>query len=142
MIPIPDALIGRECDLGSTTVTAEMIAAYMTAVGNPPAEPPTIAPSTFCLALRRGMVPEIQLPAGVFAVYGGHDLEFLHPIRAGETYHTAARIAEVYEKMGRSGALTIIVRAATVRDVTGRPVARITERQVLRRAPTPHAPSA
>jgi acyl dehydratase len=131
-------LRGRELDLGEVTVTAEMIARYMEAVGDEtsPALPHGEAPPSFCLALRGGMIPHIQLPPDRFGVYGGHDLEFHRPIRAGERYHLTGRITDVYDKMGRSGALTIIAREVLIRDSGGRTVARIIERQIVRQRPT------
>ena len=137
MISLPDGLLGREIDLGAVLVTAEMVADYMAAVGDPACSvaAPREAPPTFCLALRRGMTPEVELPPDVFGVYGGHDLEFHHPIRAGERYHISGRVADVYEKFGRSGVLTIVVREATIRDSAGAVVARITERQIIRQRP-------
>lgn len=138
MITIPADLLGREVDLGTVTVTAEMIAAYVTAVGEVSAEPRPAdeAPPTFCLALRRGMTPDVQLPPDMFGVYGGHDLEFHHPIRAGGTYRITGRITDVYEKIGRSGTLTVVVREATIRDGTEQVAARIVERQIVRRRPS------
>jgi len=136
MITIPDNLLGRVVDLGSVTVTAEMIAAYVAAVGDPAASDACAeAPPTFCLAMRRGMTPEIELPPELFGVYGGHDLEFHRPIRAGERYHITGRIADVYEKIGRSGVMTVVVRDATICDSAGRVAARIIERQIVRRRP-------
>jgi len=137
MIKIPAELLGREVELGMVTVTTEMIAAYAAAVGDPCADTGAAAeaPPTFCLALRRGMTPEIPLPPELFGVYGGHDLEFHRPIRAGETYRISGRVADVYEKIGRSGTLTIVVREATIRDVTGQVAARIVERQIIRQRP-------
>jgi acyl dehydratase len=137
MIPIPDGVLGRQCDLGRVTVTAEMIATYAAAVGDTPAgtESTVEAPPTFCLALRRGMTPEITLPADMFGVYGGHDLEFYQPIRAGETYRISGCVADVYEKMGRSGRLIVVVRDARIHDSAGHLVARIVERQIVRQRP-------
>lgn len=136
-------LCSRELDLGEVTVTPEMIARYMEAVGDEssPTLPPGEAPPSFCLTLRGGITPRVQLPVEMFGVYGGHDLEFHRPIRAGERYHLTGRIAEVYEKMGRSGALTIIALALLVRDDAGRTVARVIERQIVRRRPTAHVAS-
>lgn len=132
---LPEGLLGREVDLGSVLVTGEMIAAYARAVDDETtlAGPLEEAPPTFCLAMGLGMKPEVALPSGMFGVYGGHDLEFHHPIRAGETYRIRARVVDVYEKSGRSGALTVVVREAEIRDATGRLAARITERQIVRR---------
>jgi hypothetical protein len=137
MISIPESLLGREVDLGHVTVTAQMIAAYVAAVGDPRAATALRreAPPTFCLAMRRGMIPEIELPPDLFGVYGGHDLEFHHPIRVGERYHISGRVADVYEKIGRSGVLTVVVREATIRDSAGTTVACIAERQIIRQRP-------
>lgn len=136
-ISIPDHLLGRNVDLGRVTVTTEMIAAYARAVGDPAADAgtPSEAPPTFCLAMRRGMTPAIELPPDLFGVYGGHDLEFHHPIRAGETYQITGRVADVYEKIGRSGPLVIVVREATIRDSAGHIAVQVIERQIVRHRP-------
>jgi len=131
---VPDGVLGHVVDLGEVTVTAEMIAAYAAAVHDAAtlARPIVDAPPTFCLTLRRGFTPELPLPPNLFGVYGGHDLEFHQPLRAGATYRITARIVDVYEKSGRSGALTIVVREALVNDSTGQLAARVTERQIIR----------
>lgn len=141
MLHIPEELLGREVELASVTVTAEMIANYAHAVGD---TAPTSgeAPPTFCLSMRRGMTPDVPLEADMFGVYGGHDLEFHHPIRAGERYRITGRIAEVYEKIGRSGTLTVVVREADIRDQAGEVAAKITERQIVRKRPDAPVPAA
>jgi hypothetical protein len=139
-VEIPHDLLGREIDLGEVTVTREMIASYVRSVGDDTslAGSPDEAPPTFCLTLRRGMTPDIPLPPGTFGVYGGHDLEFLQPIRAGRRYLISARVVDVFEKSGRSGHLTVVVREATVRDEEGNPAVRISEREIIRaRPPSP-----
>ncbi len=143
MLTIPDGLLGREMDLGSVAVTSEMIAAYARAVGDEAtlAGPLLEAPATFCLTLRRGLTPDIVLPPRTFALYGGHDIEIHLPIRAGETYRVTARIADVFEKSGRSGRLTVVVRESIIGYENGRLVARIVERQIVRPYPeTGHLP--
>lgn len=134
MLHVPDGLLGREVELACMTVTAEMIASYAQVVGDPRA---TIgeAPPTFCLSMRRGMTPGVQLPPDMFGVYGGHDLEFHQPIRAGEQYRVTGKIVEVYEKIGRSGTLTVVVREAVICDRNGTVAARIVERQIVRKRP-------
>ena len=137
MIDIPNGLLGQTIDLGTVTVTREMIRGYAEGVGDAAtlASDCTIAPPTFFLSLRRGMTPDLTLPAGSFGVYGGHDLIFHDTIRAGETYRISARLSDVYEKSGRSGPLTVVVRAATVATEAGEPVVEIIERQIIRRGP-------
>lgn len=136
-IRIPPELLGQDVEHGQVAVTREMIAAYARAVGDDDtlAGPMTEAPPTFCLTMRRGLSPDIPLPPGTFGVYGGHDIEFHQPIHTGQTYHVRARILEVYEKSGRSGALTVVVREATIRDESEALAVRIIERQVIRPRP-------
>jgi hydroxyacyl-ACP dehydratase HTD2-like protein with hotdog domain len=135
MLHLPEGLLGREIELACATVTAEMIAGYAQAVGDTPAASGE-APPTFCLSMRRGMTPEVRLPPDMFGVYGGHDLEFHQPIRAGEQYRVTGKIVEVYEKIGRSGTLTVVVREAVIRDASGAIAARIVERQIVRQRPS------
>jgi len=137
LVQVPHGLLGREVPQGRIEVTTDMIAAYARAVGDEAtlAAGCVEAPPTFCLVLRRGFEPELPLPSDVFDVHGGHDLELLAPIRAGQAYAVSARLVDVYEKSGRSGALTVIVREAVVREVDGPVVARIVERQIVRKRP-------
>jgi 3-methylfumaryl-CoA hydratase len=134
MLHLPDGLLGREIELACVTVTADMIAGYAHTVGDAPAATGE-APPTFCLSMRRGMTPEVRLPPDMFGVYGGHDLEFHQPIRAGEAYRVAGKITEVYEKIGRSGTLTVVVREAVICNGSGTVAARIVERQIVRQRP-------
>ncbi|MBP1686430.1 MAG: N-terminal half of MaoC dehydratase [Deltaproteobacteria bacterium] len=140
-VRVPDDLLGREVDLGETTVTPAMVDQYAAAVGSPelPADFGAELPALFCLTLRHTFEPALPLPPGVFGLYGGHDIEFLGRMRVGETYRTSARIAEVYEKSGRSGAITVVVREVFIRDGAGQLLAHITERQVVRPGPNPEA---
>jgi hydroxyacyl-ACP dehydratase HTD2-like protein with hotdog domain len=141
MLHIPESLLGREVELGCVTVTAEMIASYADAVGDAPGVSGE-APPTFCLSMRRGMTPAVRLPPDMFGVYGGHDLEFHHPIRAGEQYRISGKIADLYEKIGRSGTLTVVVREAAIYDSRASVAARIIERQIVRQRPGTAAPAA
>jgi acyl dehydratase len=132
---VPDGLLGRAFDLGSVAVTKEMIAAYARAVGDAAtlAGPLAEAPPTFCLTMGRDTAPVVPLPPDVFGVYAGHDIEFVQPIRAGEIYHVTGRVADVYEKSGRSGTLAVVVREAEITDSAGCIAARIAERMILRK---------
>src|SRR5438045_1767028 len=109
MIDLPEGFVGRSLDLGTVTVTRDLIRAYAESVDDRDtlAGDCATAPPTFFLALRRGMAPAVALPPGTFGVYGGHDLVFHDAIRAGHTYHLSARVSAVYEKSGRSGGLTV-----------------------------------
>ena len=133
-------IVGREADLGRVEVTAEAIEAYLRWAGDAArlrciadASQPLEAPPTFCLSLYRGMMPTVDLPDGCFAMYGGHDIEIHHPIRAGDWLSIRARISDVYAKSGRSGTLTVVVRQVSMCDDSGVEVARVAERQMIRR---------
>jgi hypothetical protein len=133
---LAEPLLGRDLDLGERTVTSEAIAQYMRAVADPhPVEAPRVAPPTFCLRMRWEMSPMVTLPPGTFGIAGGHDLEFCHPIRAGETYRIRGRVADIYEKIGRSGTLTVVVRQVEIADCAGHAAVRMLERQIVRQRP-------
>jgi len=131
------ALLGQPIALGTVTVTREMIRAYAARVGDAAtlATDCAVAPPTFCLTLHAGMTPRIELPPDVFGVYGGHDLIFHGTLRAGETYSRGVCLSDVYEKSGRSGGLTVVVRHGTIAAADGTPVVEIVERQIIRHKP-------
>ncbi len=115
-------------------VSCDDIAAYVARVEDAQARSgdPNLAPPTFVLSIRRGFFPDVPLPPDSFAMYGGHDLIFHQPMRAGHTYHVQSQILDAYEKHGRSGRMWVIARQATVSDSAGQPVAELIERQIVR----------
>ena len=137
MLRVPHDLLGREVDLGEIRVTSDMIGAYMRAVGDPATSttPLLEAPPTFCLAVRRAASPSVPLPADMFSVHGGHDLEFHQPIRAGERYAIRGCVADVFDKMGRTGRLTVIVSEVRITDGRGTLATRLLERMIVRPRP-------
>lgn len=140
-----DPQLKQYVQLDSVTVTAEDIKAFAEALGdlNPlyldveaarqAGYPDVIAPPMFCMQMRGGrMLPEVPLPSGLTSLHAGQELDFYGEIVAGQTYTITARVAEVYEKTGRSGPMDIIVREAALTDATGRTVVTIRERQIVR----------
>jgi acyl dehydratase len=141
MLLVKDDIVGRAADLGEIQVTAAAIETYLRWAGDevrlralPHAATPFTAPPTFCLSLYPGMTPAVELPDGCFAMYGGHDIEIHRPIHAGDVLHISARITDVYEKSGRSGSLTVVVRDVSFRDADGNDVVHVCERQMVRRS--------
>jgi acyl dehydratase len=145
MIKVDPQLLGREFVLGTFAVTAQDIRTFAEAVGdrNPLYLDPAaareagyadvIAPPLFCLQLRGDRrVPEVAIAPGFVTLNGGQDLEFYDDLCAGQTYTVMAKLAEVYEKTGRSGPLGVIVREVAIKDVDGRMVVRMRERQMIR----------
>jgi acyl dehydratase len=145
MIKLDPDLLGKEMTVGTFSVDAEQIRAFAEAVGdlNPlyldtetarqAGYPNVIAPPMFCMQMRGGrMVPDVALEPGLVSLHAGQELEFYDEICAGQTYTTTAKIAEVYEKTGRSGPLGVIVREVTIKDTAGRAVVLLRERQMVR----------
>jgi acyl dehydratase len=139
MLLLDGDVVGRAADLGRVTVTAKSVVGYLRTVGDErrlnaitPGAAILEAPPTFCLSLYTGMTPKVELPEDTFAMYGGHDIELYRPIRAGDVLHVQARITDVFEKSGRSGSLTVVVREVSMRDDSGAEVVRVTERQIVR----------
>jgi acyl dehydratase len=62
----------------------------------------------------------------------GMDVEFVAPIRAGDSLTISSRIEELYEKTGRSGPLTFVVIRSTYRNQHGEVVAFIDQRFTTR----------
>ncbi len=131
--------------LGPVTVTAKDIQSFAEAMGdlNPlytdvetaraAGYPDVIAPPMFCMRMRGGkLLPEVPLPSGLMSLNAGQELEFHAEIIAGQTYTITARVADVYEKTGRSGPMEIIVRESTITDTEGRTIVTIRERQIVR----------
>ncbi len=148
MIQVPEDLMHKEIEVGTFAVTADDIRVFAEAVDDlnplyldPQAAgragyPNVIAPPTYCLHLRGNRtVPELPLAPGLASLYAGQEFEFHDEIYAGRTYTITARLAEVYEKTGRSGPLGVIVREMLVKDETGGTVLILRERQMVR---SPH----
>jgi acyl dehydratase len=145
MIKLDPKLIGKEVPLTTVTVNAEDIRKFAEAMEdlNPlyldvesaraAGYPNVIAPPLFCMKMRGGpMKPEVPLEAGLASVHAGQDIEFADEIYAGQTYTITAKIAEAYEKTGRSGPLGIIVREVDIKDANGNKVVVLRERQIVR----------
>ena len=141
--------VERLVQLSPATVTAGDIRDFTQALGdlNPlyldrraaraAGYPDVIAPPMFCMRLRGGkMLPEVPLPAGLMSLHAGQEIEFHGEIVAGRTYTLSARVADVYEKTGRSGPMNIIVRETRITDADGRLVVSIRERQIVRSVET------
>lgn len=145
MIEVPDDLMHKETEVGRFAVTADDIRVFAEAVDDlnplyldPEAArqagyPNVIAPPTYCLHLRGNrIVPEVPLAPGLASLYAGQEFEFHDELYAGRTYTVTSRLAEVYEKTGRSGPLGVIVREMLVKDDDGDTVMILRERQMVR----------
>jgi acyl dehydratase len=88
-------------------------------------------PLGLAFALRGGPLPAVHLEDGAVSVHAGHTIAAERPFTAGR-YRLCARIADVFEKNGRSGPLTVIGRTAELVDAAGDVVVSIREQQIVR----------
>ena len=75
--------------------------------------PPTFAVKIYPMDIELFQAAEIQI-AGL--VHAGQEFEFFKPIKVGTTLTCRPRIADVYEKQGKSGTLDFIVFETTAYD--------------------------
>src|SRR5262245_57097397 len=122
-------MIGRVLSTGSATVSAEHVAAFARALGDPnPTYVDGVAPPTYPIAfmtqaMAGGMDTFLELGLNFMTlVHGEQEFEYARPIRAGETLTLTGRIADVYEKSGSSGTLDFVVLETEARDAEDRPV--------------------
>jgi len=119
-------------------VTSELIANFCTAIGetNPLYTDPEaasagpnggiVAPPSFAAIFGDGEnifrhFPELDTRR----LLAGIDVEFVTPIRAGDSITTISRIKEIYEKTGRSGPMVFIVIGSILRKQNGEVAARL-----------------
>ncbi|HEY7495712.1 MAG TPA: MaoC family dehydratase N-terminal domain-containing protein [Candidatus Tectomicrobia bacterium] len=92
-----------------------------------------IAPPTFSVVFRsRARMPDLQLSYGKRGFDGGKECHFFAPVRPGDTITGIDRIAEVYEKTGRSGNMIFIVRESELTNQSGTKVAVIRQSLIRR----------
>lgn len=63
---------------------------------------------------------------------GGIDIEFVHPIRAGDMISTLTEVKEIYEKTGRTGPMVFIVLRSALKNQRGEVTAYLSHRFVVR----------
>lgn len=145
MLEYDASWIGKEFDRYAYQVTKEEISAFAQALGetNPLYTDEEyakttpyggiIAPPTFCVVFRSyARLPDLKLNYGKRSFDGGKECTFLAPIRPGDTITGVDRIAQVYEKTGRSGNMIFIVRESELRNQRGEKVA-VVRQSLIRR---------
>src|SRR5581483_3920734 len=133
-------MIGRVLSTGSATVTAEHVADFARALGDPNplyvdaaaagrgpfgtvVAPPTYPIAFMTQAMAGGMDTFLELGLNFMTlVHGEQEFEYTRPIQAGETLTLTGRIADIYEKTGSSGTLDFVVLETEARDAAGEPV--------------------
>ena len=124
-------MIGRELSRGSATVTAEHVANFADALGDPnpayrgaEATTPLTYPIAFMTqGMSGGMETFLELGLNFMTlVHGEQEFEYLRPIRVGETLTLDTRIGDVYEKTGSNGTLDFVVLETELKDAAGKVV--------------------
>lgn len=82
-----------------------------------------VAPPTFLTTFRASEVPDIKLQFGKVGLHGGQSYEFFKPIKAGDKITYSNRVAEVFERDGRSGKMVFMVTETTYTNQNGETVA-------------------
>jgi acyl dehydratase len=142
MVDFDRSLLGRLFETPSPVeITAEMIGAFCTMMGetNPvyvnlreAEQNARIAPPAFVATFRALEDIFDYLPKHVPRLAAGMDIEFVEPIRAGDTIAISSKLAETYTKTGRSGLMTFFVIRSTLTNQRGDVVARIDHRFTYR----------
>lgn len=142
MVDYDPALIGREFEVTEpVTVTAEAIREYCQTLGetnllytNEEAAKQgpfggIVAPPSFAVTFRNGRHFFQRVPRyGRMGFDAGKDVEFIAPIRPGDSISLSSAVKEIYEKTGRSGSMVFVVVRSTVRNQRGEIVAYIDHR--------------
>lgn len=145
MLEYDESWVGKEFDRYDYDVTQEDIIEFATSLGetNPLFTDEEfakgtpyggiIAPPTFCVTFRsNAQMPDLKLSYGKRGFDGGKECQFYAPIRPGDTITGVDRVAEVYEKTGRSGNMIFIVRESELTNQKGEKVAVIRQNLIRR----------
>ncbi len=139
------SLLGVDHDIGSYSVTEEMIFKFARSTGetNPmylDAEAgrqsehgSVIAPPTFCNMFVSGVTrPDIRLEFGDVSLFAGQAIECVGLVRPGDTLAAKTRLKDVYAKTGRSGKMVFQVWETSFANQRGDTVALVQESFVRR----------
>lgn len=136
------ALIGRVFETTDpVAVSADEIRAFTSAIGetNPlhtdeaaaKAGPygGLTAPPSFAVSFRNGRHFFEHVPRfGKAGFDAGKDIEFVAPIRPGDSITLSSHVKEIYEKTGRSGSMVFVVIRSTLTNQRSEVVAHIDHR--------------
>ncbi len=142
LIQIDRKWIGREVDVAEFKVSERGIQAFGRACGETdprftdPEHPDFQAPPTFTSKyVSRRILPEAFPYLGARGFDAGKTVEVLGPLRPHDTLIGHSKIADIYEKTGRSGPMIFIVHRMQFVNQAGDPVSIVDWRLV--RQPDP-----
>ena len=130
------SLLGVEHSIGTFEVTKALIDSYAQATGETAPRytgDDAIASPALCTMFTTGMeLPDIKLEFGSMGLFAGEAIDYLAPLRAGDTLEGKARLKEVYAKTGRSGKMVFTVWETSFSRPDGETVALVRESYVQR----------
>ena len=135
---IDQTLIGKQFEATEpVTVTAEAIEAFCAALGDdnygrPGTDSALVAPPSFAVTFRNTEAFFHYTPRFGRGFDAGKEVEFIAPIRAGDSISLTSVIREMYEKTGRSGTMTFVILRSTLVNQHGETVAHVDHRFVHR----------
>ncbi len=142
MVDYDPNLIGRVFEVTDPVpVTEQMVADFCKAVGESGAlytdaeaakkgpHGSIVAPPSFAVTFRNGRQFFEHVPRfGRQGFDAGKDVEFVAPIRAGDTITLSSHVKEIYEKTGRTGSMVFVVVRSTLKNQDGEVVAHVDHR--------------
>jgi hydroxyacyl-ACP dehydratase HTD2-like protein with hotdog domain len=142
LIEIDRAWIGKEFDHSEFKVKQEEMLAFARTCGETdprftdPAHPDFQAPPNFTSKfVSRRILPEAFPHLGTRGFDAGKTVEILGPVRPDDTLTAHSKIADIYEKTGRSGPMLFIVHRMEFSNQDDQPVSVVDWRLV--RQPDP-----
>jgi acyl dehydratase len=146
MVDYDPGLIGRVFEVTDPVpVTAQMVTEFCSAIGESGAlytDPETarqgpygdvVAPPSFAVTFRNGRQFFEHIPRfGRQGFDAGKDVEFVAPIRPGDTITLSSRVKEIYEKTGRTGSMVFVIVRSTLKNQSGEVVAHVDHRFMSR----------
>jgi acyl dehydratase len=142
MVDYDPALIGRIFEVSDPVeVSAEAVRKFCEAIGetNPIHTDPEAArngpygeltaPPSFAVTFRNGRHFFEHVPRfGRRGFDAGKDVEFVAPIRPGDSITLSSHVKEIYEKTGRTGSMVFVIVRSTLKNQNGETVAHIDHR--------------
>ena len=124
-MPIDSSLIGASSQPRTFEVTREAVLRFMEATEDPALQSGTTieyAPPTFPTTFRV-RIPGLELDGSKMQlVHGEQQYTYTRKLRIGEKITCVARVADIRERTGKSGAMKLVVSEITGTDAQQQPV--------------------
>src|SRR6202049_1674420 len=118
-MPIDSSMIGASSSPATFEVTREAVPRFMEATEDPALQsesPLEYAPPTFPTTFRLS-VPGLELDGSKMQlIHGEQQYTYMRKVRIGEKITCVARVADIRERVGKSGPMTIVISEITGTD--------------------------